>query len=92
MCIDALDGTDDARVQHLGQHDVEREDVGALLAADANRVLEPAVITSAVGSPRRSSSAFVATVVPILTAAMVRSAFGACGASSRSMPATAASS
>ena len=30
----------------------------------------PAVMTSTVGSPRRSSSAFVATVVPILTAAM----------------------
>ena len=39
--VDALDGADDAHVQHLRQHDVEREDVGPLLAADANRVLEP---------------------------------------------------
>jgi hypothetical protein len=48
-------------------------------------------MTSTVGSPRRSSSAFVATVVPILTAAMRRSSSGA-PARSRSMPATAASS
>ena len=39
----------------------------------------PAVITSTVGSPRRSSSAFVATVVPILTAETVRSLSGAAG-------------
>jgi hypothetical protein len=38
---DALDGADDARVQHLREPDVEREDVGPLLAADPNRVLEP---------------------------------------------------
>ena len=31
---DALRGADHARVQHLGQTNVEREDVGALLAAE----------------------------------------------------------
>jgi hypothetical protein len=51
----------------------------------------PAVMTSSVGSPRRSSSAFVATVVPILTAETWCSLPGA-AASSRSIPATAASS
>jgi hypothetical protein len=30
----------DARVQHLRQPDVEREDIGPLLAADSNGVLE----------------------------------------------------
>ena len=50
----------------------------------------PAVITSA-GFAAPLSRAFVATVVPILTAAMRRSAAGT-AASTRSMPATAASS
>ena len=38
--VDALGGADDARVQHLRQPDVEREDVGPLLAADPNGILE----------------------------------------------------
>ena len=39
--VDALDGPDDAHVQHLGQRDLEREDLGPLLTADANGILEP---------------------------------------------------
>ena len=38
---DPLARRDDARVEHLGQLDLQREDVGALLAADPDRVLEP---------------------------------------------------
>jgi NitT/TauT family transport system substrate-binding protein len=58
---------------------------------DDNPELFGAVMTSSVGSPRRSSSALVATVVPILTAAIRRPSAG-CATSSRAMPSTAASS
>jgi hypothetical protein len=39
--VDALRRADDARIQHFRQADVEREDLGPLLAADPNGVLEP---------------------------------------------------
>ncbi len=39
--VDALARFQHARVQALGQHDVAREDVGAVLVADAQRVGEP---------------------------------------------------
>ncbi len=53
----------------------------------------PSVMTRTVGSPRRSSRALVATVVPILTAATRSAGTGSSGASPSSsrIPATAAS-
>ena len=59
----------------------------------AARRAKPRVITSAVRSPLRSSSALVATVVPILTASIASAGIGAPAASPSSsrMPCTAAS-
>ena len=53
----------------------------------------PAVVTKRVGSPCRSSSALVATVVPILTVSIWSSGIGSFGARSKRslMPCTAAS-
>ena len=54
---------------------------------------KPRVVTSSVGSPLRSSSALVATVVPIFTHSTCSGVIGSSGArpSRRRMPATAAS-
>ena len=84
----------DLRIEELGQDDLAREDVGALLVADAdNRSAKPAVISSRVGSPLCSSSALVASVVPIRRSSITPGGMGSCEASpSRSrMPWSAAS-
>ena len=66
---DALVDLDHPLVQQLGQHDVAVEDARPVLVGDAQRVAEAAGDRpAAVRSPLRSSSALVATVVPILTA------------------------
>ena len=52
---------DDARVELLRLYDVAREDAGPRLIADLEPVAKAALVTSSVRSPRRSSSALVAT-------------------------------
>ena len=60
----------DALVEHLRLDDLLGEDVRSRLVADPQRVAEASVMRRRVRSPLRSSSALVATVVPILTAAI----------------------
>jgi hypothetical protein len=58
----------DALVEQFGQDDLLGEDVGPRLVGDAERIAKSfRDQTSKVRSPLRSSSALVATVVPILT-------------------------
>jgi hypothetical protein len=64
---DALLASTTALVQQLGQHDAAVEQPRPGLVGDAQRVAEARVVTSSVRSPLRSSSALVATVVPIFT-------------------------
>jgi hypothetical protein len=72
----------DAFVEQFRLDDVEGlKDVGPRLVADFQRVAESFVVSSKVRSPLRSSSALVATVVPILTVLI-------CSAGMRSLRAT----
>ena len=89
----ALVDLDHALVQHLRLDDVPGEDLRPRLVADPSASRKPLVITSSVRSPLRSSSALVATVVPILMAPMRPGGIGSPRARpSRSrMPCTAAS-
>ena len=57
-----------ARYSMLRLDDVLGENLRPRLVADAQRVAEALVVSSSVRSPLRSSSALVATVVPIFTA------------------------
>ena len=57
-----------------------REDVRPRLVADLERVAETLVMSSSVRSPLRSSSALVATVVPIFTAPICPAGIGSPGA------------
>jgi hypothetical protein len=58
---------DHALVEQLGQHDVRSNNPRPGLVADAQRVAKAARDDQQVRSPLRSSSALVATVVPIFT-------------------------
>ena len=65
----ALVDLDDTLVEHLRLDDVAGEDLRPRLVADLQRVAEASGDrAAAVRSPLRSSSALVATVVPIFTA------------------------
>ncbi len=90
----ALVDLDDALEQHFRLDDVAGEDLRPRLVADLERVAEAlGGDAAAVRSPLRSSSALVATVVPILMAPIRPAGIGSPGARpSRSrMPCTAAS-
>jgi hypothetical protein len=90
---DAFLGLHHLLVQQLGQQDAAVEQPRAVLVGDAQRVAKPRVVTSSVGSPLRSSSALVATVVPIFTHSTCAGVMASPGArpSRRRMPSTAAS-
>ena len=75
----ALVDLDHALVEHLGLDDVLGEDLRPRLVADAQRVAEALGGDSSVRSPLRSSSALVATVVPIFTAPIAPGGIGSPG-------------
>ena len=68
---------DDALIELLGKDDLLGEDVGPRLVGDAQRVAKALVISSSTRSPLRSSSALVATVVPILMSPIRPAGIGA---------------
>jgi hypothetical protein len=69
----ALGNFDDSLIEHRRQLDLAGKYIRAILIADAQSITEALADSSSVRSPLRSSSALVATVVPILTAS-IRSA------------------